>query len=520
MRKKIALFSIVLCSALSLGEAIARTDGASQVDYRRKTKMLEIGMTAVPKTADPRELWNFQHFLVAQCMYQTLVRVSESGRLVSDLAKRWEVDQAGMTYTFELNEKAVFHDGSGVTASDVAFSLARHFWPGSPSVVQNHLKSVMSGTDNLKDGTLPSGIKVLNEHSLQLTLIHPYPPMLYVLAMPGFSVVSKKHATSPTKKWIGSGPMNGNFDSTKGTWSLHAFDRYAGSKPKTNGIHIRGISGYPEIETLIKDKALDVIIGAPVSEVMEAKQFPGYNVTRTNSLFYNHLFYNNRQSLFKNSEFRRDLGHLIQSIAKKPASVTSFITYEPYYIPRGVMPGSYYQRTDIDITPDEFGKKWAHLTKGKKLHVVVLKNAYSQRMLDDFEAAIKKTGLDLQFDRIAVGEYFDILKNDKYDIITGLYVGNFPDPDGFLDPLMETSKARFGVIPSRDLFTAIEKVRYVTPAEKRLEEYSRILRSFEDNWYLVPLYRISVPIIHNAQLSIPDTSFRYEAELWNMFWSD
>jgi len=120
----------------------------------------------------------------------------------------------------------------------------------------------------------------------------------------------------------------------------------------------------------------------------------------------------------------------------------------------------------------------------------------------------------------SVAIHVNELEDDKYDIITGLYVGNFPDPDGFLDPLMETSKARFGVIPSRDLFTAIEKVRYVTPAEKRLEEYSRILRSFEDNWYLVPLYRISVPIIHNAQLSIPDTSFRYEAELWNMFWSD
>src|SRR6266498_2377186 len=104
MRKKVSWYSIVLFSALAFGQAAARINDASQLDYRRNTKMLEIGMTAVPKTADPRELWNFQHFLLVQCMYQTLVRVSEAGRLVSDLAERWSVDESGKIYTFELNQ--------------------------------------------------------------------------------------------------------------------------------------------------------------------------------------------------------------------------------------------------------------------------------------------------------------------------------------------------------------------------------------------------------------------------------
>ncbi|RUM99532.1 ABC transporter substrate-binding protein [Pseudaminobacter arsenicus] len=39
------------------------------------------------------------------------------------LAKSWEVSPDGLTYTFHLEENAVFHDGKPITSEDVAFSL-------------------------------------------------------------------------------------------------------------------------------------------------------------------------------------------------------------------------------------------------------------------------------------------------------------------------------------------------------------------------------------------------------------
>ena len=42
-----------------------------------------------------------------------------------DLAETWEVSSDGLTYTFHLAEKAVWHDGEPITADDVVFSLDR-----------------------------------------------------------------------------------------------------------------------------------------------------------------------------------------------------------------------------------------------------------------------------------------------------------------------------------------------------------------------------------------------------------
>lgn len=43
--------------------------------------------------------------------------------LRGDIAKSWTLSDGGTTYTFKLNENAVWHDGVSVTAADVIFSL-------------------------------------------------------------------------------------------------------------------------------------------------------------------------------------------------------------------------------------------------------------------------------------------------------------------------------------------------------------------------------------------------------------
>lgn len=57
--------------------------------------------------------------------YDQLIRPAPDGAsLEPGLAERWEVSADGMTYTFHLRD-AVFHDGSPVTAADVAYCIQR-----------------------------------------------------------------------------------------------------------------------------------------------------------------------------------------------------------------------------------------------------------------------------------------------------------------------------------------------------------------------------------------------------------
>jgi peptide/nickel transport system substrate-binding protein len=56
-------------------------------------------------------------------VFSGLVRNGPNGTLVPDLAARWTVGDDGRTWTFELRDDATWHDGTPVTAADVAFTI-------------------------------------------------------------------------------------------------------------------------------------------------------------------------------------------------------------------------------------------------------------------------------------------------------------------------------------------------------------------------------------------------------------
>src|SRR5262245_48681844 len=56
-------------------------------------------------------------------IFAGLVRNGPNGTLVPDLASRWTVSDDGKTWTFELRDDAYWHDGTPVTAADVAFTI-------------------------------------------------------------------------------------------------------------------------------------------------------------------------------------------------------------------------------------------------------------------------------------------------------------------------------------------------------------------------------------------------------------
>ncbi|MDH4137747.1 MAG: ABC transporter substrate-binding protein, partial [Anaerolineae bacterium] len=58
-------------------------------------------------------------------VYDPLVWPTKGGPPKSHLAESWEVSDDGLTYTFHLRKGGKFHDGTELTAEDVAFSMDR-----------------------------------------------------------------------------------------------------------------------------------------------------------------------------------------------------------------------------------------------------------------------------------------------------------------------------------------------------------------------------------------------------------
>jgi len=111
--------------------------------------------------------------LMADILFSTLVDVdSDEVTILPDLAETWEQSTDATKYTFHLNPAAVWSDGQPVTADDVLFTIA---WANQNPDAYKQLgvvafQSVVGGADVKGTTNIPSGVKKIDDHTVEITL--------------------------------------------------------------------------------------------------------------------------------------------------------------------------------------------------------------------------------------------------------------------------------------------------------------------------------------------------------------
>jgi peptide/nickel transport system substrate-binding protein len=114
--------------------------------------------------------------LMADLVFSTLVDVdSDEVTILPDLAETWDVSDDAKTYTFHLNPNAVWSDGEPVTADDVLFTIA---WANQNPTAYKQLgvvafQSVVGGNEVEGTTDIPSGVKKIDDHTVEITLEQP-----------------------------------------------------------------------------------------------------------------------------------------------------------------------------------------------------------------------------------------------------------------------------------------------------------------------------------------------------------
>jgi ABC-type transport system substrate-binding protein len=60
---------------------------------------------------------------ISGLIFSSLVKVNDAGKIVADVADRWEVTNQERTYTFYIKQGIRFHDGNPLTADDVVYTV-------------------------------------------------------------------------------------------------------------------------------------------------------------------------------------------------------------------------------------------------------------------------------------------------------------------------------------------------------------------------------------------------------------
>jgi peptide/nickel transport system substrate-binding protein len=78
-----------------------------------------------PDQLDPHRTSSYFSFQVLENVFDTLVEPDENLEMVGALAESWEVSEDQLTWTFDLRDDVVWHDGSEFSADDVVYSYTR-----------------------------------------------------------------------------------------------------------------------------------------------------------------------------------------------------------------------------------------------------------------------------------------------------------------------------------------------------------------------------------------------------------
>lgn len=177
---------------------------------------------ANPPTLDPHAMTDTTSARVALCIFESLVTNSEDGQRVEPwLAESWTVSEDGTRWTFNLRRDVRFHaaseggratenGGRVVTAADWKWSFERMIRDKFPRA---YYIDCIAGYAALQAGEASdcSGIRAVDDYTLEFTLSRPFAPFLSVLANGSFVVLPREDVEKWGKAFnfhpVGTGPF-------------------------------------------------------------------------------------------------------------------------------------------------------------------------------------------------------------------------------------------------------------------------------------------------------------------------
>ena len=160
---------------------------------------------------DPIKIQTPTEYYISDCIFDGLVRSGQGGAILRCLALSWEISEDQKVYTFHINESVKFHNGRKITANDVNFSWKHSLTFADENILAQSKLELISGADSfrLEKVNDVSGLKVLDENSIQVSLEQADSSFLESLTTPAAWIVPKESVQKSdfNQRPIGSGPF-------------------------------------------------------------------------------------------------------------------------------------------------------------------------------------------------------------------------------------------------------------------------------------------------------------------------
>jgi oligopeptide transport system substrate-binding protein len=173
-----------------------------------------------PRTLDPTLNTEVPAQRVIDDLFEGLVRVAPDGSLVPGVARHWETLEDGRLLRFELRDDARWSNGDPVTAGDFLYSWRRLVDPATASQSSQWVAAIEGALDIATGKADPAtlGVRVVDDHTLEVRLLQPTPWFLYLLTNTFLMPLHRATIEAHGERWTRPEHLVGN-----GAFTLASF---------------------------------------------------------------------------------------------------------------------------------------------------------------------------------------------------------------------------------------------------------------------------------------------------------
>jgi len=176
---------------------------------------------AEPESLDPAILTGQPEVRLANALFEGLTTFDRKGRSVPGMAESWTISSDRKTYTFRLRADAKWSDGVPVTAGDFVASWRRMLTPAT-AAPNNYQLFYVRNAKAFANGKLADfsqvGVRALDDRTLEVQLGNPTPFFLDLCATPPLQPVPLRVIEREGDDWIKPGRIV-----TNGAYLLEAW---------------------------------------------------------------------------------------------------------------------------------------------------------------------------------------------------------------------------------------------------------------------------------------------------------
>jgi oligopeptide transport system substrate-binding protein len=452
-----------------------------------------------PYTLDPAVSGEMTSHVYLMQLFGGLVRPGDNLEPAPDIAERWEIGNDGRTYTFYLRPEVKFHDGRPVTAADFKYSWERACAPQTGSATAaTYLNDIVGVGEVLAGQTAEiSGVKVIDDHTLEVAIDAPKAYFLSKLTYPTAFVVDKDNVAAGGGWWRspnGTGPFKLRQWQQGELLVLERNELYYGEVAKVSQVVFKLWSGIPI--NMYETGDIDVAgVGSNYIEKVTDETGPFYlDLSIVPELSFYYIGFNTAEPPFDDVDIRRAFSMAIDK--EKLISLVFKGTMQPAYgiLPPG-MPG--YNQDLIGLDYDLAAAKaliadssYGDVSNLPPITVTTL--GWGGGISSELEAVVyqwrQNLGVEVTVRQLEPERFFYHLSEETDQMFYTGWIADYPHPQNFLDILFHSgADNNYGQYSNAEFDTLLEAAGVEPDRETSLGLYQQAEQLMVDDAACIPL---------------------------------